>query len=81
MDSVNEYTDDQMIEALNIVNQAARGFFWTLQELAVLTGLVNLRLPARKGNQLYLQAQVTKCKLRSAKAESAKPVYFLEVTL
>lgn len=77
MDSVNEYTDDQMIEALNMVNQAARGFFWTPQELAVLTGLVNLRLPARKSNQLYLQAQVNKCRLRSAKAEWAKPVYFL----
>ena len=77
MDEAFKYTDEQKIAALNMINKSARGFYWTLAELVVLTGLKGLTLPVRN-NKFYLQAQVHKCKfVASAKDAALDYVYFL----
>ena len=52
------HPDHKIIGALNMIDSRACGFFGTLKELVVLTGLVGLELPGRGKNPVYSATQV-----------------------
>ena len=59
------YSDQEIIKAFNMINSRARGYFWTLEELAILTGLVGLKaLPTKQRSKVYKTTPVRKCELR-----------------
>ena len=73
--ATRSYQEHEIIVAFNMIDSRARGFFWKLTELVVLTGLVGLKLPRHGKNRVYKTTQVHKCQLNQGM--DTVPVYFL----
>ena len=75
--ATRSHREQEIIAALNMIDSRARGFFWKLTELVVLTGLVGLELPGRGKYPVYSATQAHKCQLTQGVKPVRTSVYFL----